>query len=106
MYLINIFKTAIRAITTNKVRSFLTMLGVIIGVSSVVLLISIGKGLENYVTQQFDKLGSNNIYITPGTVFGEDGGFSDPQQQFLSSINQSFELRDVRRIKQPGLTAI
>ena len=76
------------------------MLGVIIGVSSVVLLISIGKGLENYVTQQFDKLGSNNIYITPGTVFGEDGGFSDPQQQFLSSINQSFERRDVRRIKQ------
>ena len=100
MNLINTFKSSVQAIATNKVRSFLTMLGVIIGVSSVVLLISIGRGLENYITQQFDKLGSNNIFISPGQVFSEDGGFSDPQQQVLNTINTSLSIKDVKKIKR------
>ena len=45
-------KLAFNALRTNKVRSLLTMLGIIIGVASVILLVSIGTGLQNYVTEQ------------------------------------------------------
>ncbi|MBD3250420.1 MAG: FtsX-like permease family protein [Candidatus Pacebacteria bacterium] len=100
MNLINTFRVSFKAILTNKVRSFLTMLGVIIGVSSVVLLISIGRGLEAFITQQFEELGSNNIFISPGSVFGEDGGFSSFQEQGLAAMNLSFKLEDVQEIKK------
>ncbi len=95
----NTFNIAIKAILTNKVRSFLTMLGVIIGVSSVVSLMSIGRGLEAFITQQFEDLGSNNIFISPGEVFSEDGGFSSFQDQGLSAMNLSFSFEDVDEIK-------
>ncbi len=100
MHLKNTFKIALRSIVANKVRSFLTMLGIIIGVSSVVLLISIGRGLESYITDQFDKLGTNNIYISPGQVFSEDGGFSGGQSQMIDALNISFNLSDVNQIKK------
>lgn len=61
-------KLAFRALQTNKVRSILTMLGIIIGVSSVILLISIGTGLQEYVTTQFQSLGANTIFIMPGKM--------------------------------------
>jgi len=61
-------KLAFLSLRTNKVRSFLTMLGIIIGVSSVILLVSIGTGLQEYITTQFESLGANTIYIMPGKV--------------------------------------
>lgn len=75
------------------------MLGVIIGVSSVVLLMSIGRGLESYITQQFEELGSNNIFISPGKVFSDDGGFNSFQQQGLSAMNLSFKLEDIQELQ-------
>lgn len=72
----NIFAIAFKAILVNKVRSFLTMLGVIIGVGSVVLLTSIGTGLQAYITDQFADLGGNVIFVSPGNPFGEGGGFA------------------------------
>jgi putative ABC transport system permease protein len=69
------FIVAIKAILVNKVRSLLTMLGVIIGVGSVVLLTSIGTGLQAYVEDQFAALGTNTLYVVPGTPFSEGGGF-------------------------------
>src|SRR3989344_3868576 len=50
----------------NKLRTFLTSLGILIGVASVVLLISLGLGLKQYITDQFKGLGSNLIFIYPG----------------------------------------
>jgi putative ABC transport system permease protein len=70
----NIFATALKAILINKSRSFLTMLGVIIGVGSVVLLTSIGTGLQAYVGEQFQSLGSNTLYVVPGNPFGGNAG--------------------------------
>lgn len=61
-------KLAFIALKTNKVRSLLTMLGIIIGVASVILLVSIGTGLQQLVTSQFESLGSNMIYVMPGKV--------------------------------------
>lgn len=72
---IEIVKLALKAIMTNKSRSILTMLGVIIGVGSVVLLTSIGTGLQSYVSDQFSSLGGTIVFVSPGNPFGEGGGF-------------------------------
>ncbi|MBS1985782.1 MAG: ABC transporter permease [Bdellovibrionales bacterium] len=61
-----IFRLALEALLANKLRSGLTMLGLIIGVGAVVLLVSIGNGAKNYVTGQFEGLGTNLILIQPG----------------------------------------
>lgn len=61
-------RLAMRALRTNKIRSILTMLGIIIGVASVILLVSIGTGLQAYITAQFASLGSNKIFVLPGKV--------------------------------------
>ena len=71
-----LFSTALRAIWRNKIRSILTMLGVIIGVMAVILLLAIGSGIQAYITDQFNALGANTVIISPGIVFNEEGGFS------------------------------
>ncbi|HEX7018327.1 MAG TPA: ABC transporter permease [Patescibacteria group bacterium] len=88
-----IFSIAVKAILTNKTRSFLTMLGVIIGVGSVVLLTSIGTGLQKYIADQFINLGTNTLYVVPGDPFGEDGGFSNQEQAFLESAAPKLKIR-------------
>lgn len=70
MNFVNAFSIAIKAILLNKKRSFLTMLGVIIGVGSVVMLTSLGTGLQSYVQDQFASLGTNILFVSPGDPFG------------------------------------
>ncbi len=53
-------------LAANKLRSMLTMLGIIIGVGAVIALMSIGRGVEKYVTDQFASLGSNLLFVAPG----------------------------------------
>lgn len=99
MNLENILKIAIKAIWVNKSRSFLTALGVIIGVGSVVMLTSIGTGLQAYVTEQFDELGANTVIVFPGDPFGEGGGFSR-EGQISAVANSQLEMEDVADIKR------
>ncbi len=61
-------RVAFKAIRTNKSRSFLTALGVIIGVASVILLISVGSGLKSYIAEQMQDIGSNLIMVVPGEI--------------------------------------
>ncbi|MDQ3239583.1 MAG: ABC transporter permease [bacterium] len=61
------------ALRAAKVRAFLTMLGIIIGTTSVILLISLGTGLEKYITKQIEDIGSNLLYVLPGRVGGGRG---------------------------------
>ena len=96
----NTFLVALRAIMVNKGRAFLTMLGVIIGVSSVVMLTSIGNGLQSYITDQFESLGSNNIFIAPGKLFNSEGGFSDRSEQSSSLANNKLKMSDVAEIRK------
>lgn len=72
-------RSAFLSISRNKMRSFLTMLGVVIGVLSVILLTSIGNGLTVFVEQQFQNLGSNLLIVTPGELVNEEGQFSQDQ---------------------------
>ncbi|MCD8210079.1 MAG: ABC transporter permease [Prevotella sp.] len=66
MSITNLFKIAIRAISANKLRSFLTMLGIIIGVASVITMLAIGQGSKKSIQQQISEMGSNMIMIMPG----------------------------------------
>lgn len=65
---------ALKSIWRNKTRSSLTMLGIIIGVAAVILLVSIGQGLQDYITKQFEELGSNLVLVLPGQVASSEGG--------------------------------
>lgn len=97
--LLSAFPIAFGAIFANKTRALLTMLGIIIGVGSVILLTSIGNGLQTYITGQFDALGASNISILPGDIFGEGGGF-DREKQLSAFSNNKLRLRDVRSIER------
>jgi len=94
MDVVELFRTATMAIRTNKTRSFLTALGIIIGVGSVILLVSIGTGLQSFVTKEFESLGSNVLYISPGRVSFTGG----PPQ----NVEAKFDFDDVRRIGEMG----
>ena len=56
------FKLALKSLRTSKMRAFLTMLGIVIGVGAVIIIISLGNGLTGMVEQQVDKVGINQIY--------------------------------------------
>lgn len=58
--------TSIKALRANKVRSFLTMLGIIIGVAAVIIIMSVGSGAQSLILGQIESLGSGLISITPG----------------------------------------
>src|SRR5215467_14881947 len=60
------FKVALRALRTNKLRSVLTILGIVIGVGTVVALLSIGQGATASITSQIRSTGSNLLNISPG----------------------------------------
>ena len=62
----NLFKIALRALGNNKLRAFLTMLGIIIGVASVIAMLAIGQGSKRSIHQQISEMGSNMIMIHPG----------------------------------------
>lgn len=66
MNIINLFKIALRAIAGNKTRAFLTMLGIIIGVCSVITMLAIGQGSKRSIQAQISEMGSNMIMIQPG----------------------------------------
>jgi len=68
MNLLESFRVSFEAIVANKMRSILTMLGVIIGVMAVILLISMGQGVKSDVTSQISGLGSNLLFVFPGRI--------------------------------------
>jgi putative ABC transport system permease protein len=67
MKIVNIVRSAFRALRRNKMRSFLTMLGIIIGVGAVIAMLAIGQGAEYSVKQQISSLGTNVLIVFPGS---------------------------------------
>jgi len=61
---------SLKAIWANKLRSFLTTLGITIGVFAIIVLVSIGSGLQTYITNEISSLGSNVIFVMPGAAGG------------------------------------
>lgn len=89
----SVLNSALKALGVNKTRTFLTMLGVIIGVFAVVSLVSLVKGIENFIVDRFNSLGSNLIFVAPG----RSGFNSDPA---LSFTNNKLEEKHVDLIKE------
>ena len=65
MIITNLLKVALKAMNNNKMRCFLTMLGVIIGVGAVIAMLAIGQGSKNSIKAQISEMGSNMIMIMP-----------------------------------------
>jgi len=88
MNIANLFKIALRAIAANKLRSFLTMLGIIIGVASVIAMLAIGQGSKESIQKNISEMGSNMIMIRPGQDKGPGGARQDASEM------QTLKLKD------------
>src|SRR3989338_3238252 len=96
-YFLFILKSALDDFRRNKVRTFLTSLGILIGVSSVVLLVALGLGFKEYIRQQFESLGTNILIVMPGKIL-EGGSFSSSSESSLTGAR--FEESDINRLKR------
>ena len=94
MNIANLFKIALRAIAANKLRSFLTMLGIIIGVASVIAMLAIGQGSKKSIQANIAEMGSNMIMIRPGQDKGPGGAQQD------ASDMQTLKLKDYETLKE------
>jgi len=68
------FKASISSLRRNRWRSFFTMLGIVIGIASVVTIVSLGQGLKNQITGQIRNLGSNVVTVRPGKLVNRSSG--------------------------------
>ncbi len=85
------FSLAITAILANKLRAFLTILGIVIGVLSVILLVALVTGLQTYITGQISGFGSNLIFVIPGNLNGGRGPGGAPVNRLLFSDVQTIK---------------
>lgn len=92
MNLTNLFKIAVRALNNNKLRGFLTMLGIIIGVASVITMLAIGQGSKRSIQAEISEMGSNMIMIHPGG--DRRGGV-----QLSADDMESLKLKDLEDIR-------
>ena len=91
MNLYNLFKISIRAVGNNKMRSFLSMLGIIIGVAAVIIMMSIGQGSKERIRSELSTMGTNLLTIRPGADM-RGGVRQDP------SAMQTLKMADYQRI--------
>ncbi|KKT40107.1 hypothetical protein A2W54_00375 [Candidatus Giovannonibacteria bacterium RIFCSPHIGHO2_02_43_13] len=87
------FKTAVSGLRSHKSRSLLTILGVVIGITSIILIMSIGQGAENLILGEIQSLGSRTIAVIPGR---EPSGPSDIAQLLTTSLTE----RDFQALKR------
>ena len=88
MKTVNLIKIAWKALQRNRMRAFLTMLGIIIGVASVIAMLAIGEGSKQSIKEQISSMGSNMITIRPGSDFrgGVRRDFSESQTLTLFDL--------------------
>lgn len=89
----NLLKIALRALANNKLRAFLTMLGIIIGVASVIAMLAIGQGSKRSIQKQISEMGSNMIMIHPGAEM-RGGVRQDPDETQTLKLENYETLRD------------
>ncbi len=100
MNIVNLLKIAVKALSNNKLRCFLTMLGIIIGVASVITMLAIGQGSKDSIKAQISEMGSNMIMIHPGNM--QRGGVRQS-----ADAMQTIEVSDYESLKDlPGIAAI
>lgn len=91
MNISNLFKVSLRAVANNKMRSFLSMLGIIIGVAAVIIMMAIGQGSKESIRSELSTMGTNLLTIRPGADM-RGGVRQDP------SAMQTLKMADYERI--------
>lgn len=100
MNIANLLKIALKALDNNKLRCFLTMLGIIIGVASVITMLAIGQGSKNSIKEQISEMGSNMIMIHPGNM--QRGGVRQSADNMQTLKEDDYmAMRDL-----PGIAAV
>lgn len=103
---------SLKAIWGNKLRSFLTTLGITIGVFAIIVLVSIGSGLQSYITNEISSLGSNVIFVMPGGSAGLGALLSNKlslqdwkniQRKTTSTAKSTPEIRQLETLKYKNL---
>ena len=92
---------ALRALRANKLRAALTMLGIIIGVSAVITLVSVGRGVERYIGDAFGAIGTDLLFVLPGSPKETSSGPPSQVVQGNVVIGPSLSLKDVEALRDP-----
>jgi putative ABC transport system permease protein len=97
-------RTALEAVEHNKLRAFLTSLGILFGVASVIAMLAIGKGAEQAILEQMKLLGSNNVLVTPITTQKEEP-VKEPSYKEVKKFSPGLTYADARAIARviPGV---
>jgi putative ABC transport system permease protein len=94
-------RMALRALRANKLRAALTMLGIIIGVSAVITLVSVGRGVENYIGAAFGAIGTDLLFVLPGSPKDTSSGPPSQVVQGNVVIGPSLSLKDAEALRDP-----
>ena len=86
-------KTSLTGLKTNKSRSFLTILGIVIGITAIILVMSLGKGAQNLILGQIQSMGSKTIAVVPGR---QPSGMSDSLNTFTDSLKNK-DVEDLQK---------
>ena len=97
------FTTALRGLTTNRSRSFLTVLGIVIGITAIMLVVSLGAGAQDLILGQVQGLGTNTIAIIPGR---EPTGPSDVSSLYSDSLKAKDVVALQNKANVPGLKEV
>ena len=89
---------ALRALRSNKLRAALTMLGIIIGVSAVITLVSVGRGVENYINAAFGSIGTDLLFVVPGSAKDMTSGPPTQVVQGNVMLGPSLSLKDIEAV--------
>ena len=82
------FRIVVRGLSHRKIRSWLTVLGVVIGIAAIVALISVSYSLEESIKEQFEMFGTDKINIFPGSRFGFDSSFNEKDLRAVAEVRE------------------
>jgi putative ABC transport system permease protein len=103
-------KMAVKTLTANKLRSALTMLGIIIGNASVIAMVGIGQGAQRLASEQFESLGPNVLFVSPGSREGNRRTFDVPRTLVLADAeaiaSQVPSVKEVAAQRQSQLSVV
>ena len=102
MNIMESMKMAMAAIRSNKMRTLLTMLGIIIGISSVIALVTLGNGNKAMMTKEFSNYGTNRAFVYVGSMYEDEDSNVDYEQYYITDNDISM----IRRIYDSKLQGI
>ena len=111
---IDSLRVALKGLLANRMRSLLTMLGILIGTAAVILLVAVGTGISNAVQKTIESMGSNAVYVWPeqnpggnkGGTFTKEAKLTDADLKALSDRTRAPNVRAVSPVLQIRVTAV